>query len=198
MMTTTIVFKIFEDYLKADTALEVVQTRHGYAVMLWGAAAQNWSDVVCPTPESLFKKLIESAAAWNRVSHHEKTFRSPGCGKEKKRLRYIRQHYLKLKEVMGWKILLKIVVAPLVVLLTLAIWICVGLVYVSGLVLGAGQYGDCFSGGLRYLLHTHCKTALFCWWSRSSHKPIWFPLAAIWLLEKVQDLKFAIQDLVYG
>ena len=34
------------------------------------------------------------------------------------------------------KVLLKIVVAPLVVLLTLAIWICVGLVYVSGLVLG--------------------------------------------------------------
>lgn len=34
------------------------------------------------------------------------------------------------------KILLKIVVAPLVVLLTLAIWIYVGLIYVSGLVLG--------------------------------------------------------------
>ena len=36
----------------------------------------------------------------------------------------------------GMKILLKIVVAPLVVLLTLAIWIYVGLIYVSGLVLG--------------------------------------------------------------
>ena len=34
------------------------------------------------------------------------------------------------------KLLLKIVVAPVVLLLTLAIWICVGLVYVSGLVLG--------------------------------------------------------------
>ena len=34
------------------------------------------------------------------------------------------------------KLILKIVTAPVVLLLTLAIWICVGLVYVSGLVLG--------------------------------------------------------------
>lgn len=34
------------------------------------------------------------------------------------------------------KLILKMVTAPVVLLLTLAIWICVGLVYVSGLVLG--------------------------------------------------------------
>lgn len=34
------------------------------------------------------------------------------------------------------KLVLKIVIAPVILLLTLAIWICVGLVYVSGLVLG--------------------------------------------------------------
>ena len=34
------------------------------------------------------------------------------------------------------KLILKIVIAPVILLLTLAIWICVGLVYVSGLVLG--------------------------------------------------------------
>ena len=28
--------------------------------------------------------------------------------------------------------------------------------------------------------------------------PYGLPLAAIWLLGKVQDLKFAIQDLIYG
>ena len=35
------------------------------------------------------------------------------------------------------KLILKIVIAPVILLLTLAIWICVGLVYVSGLVLGS-------------------------------------------------------------
>lgn len=34
------------------------------------------------------------------------------------------------------KLILKIVVAPVVILLTLAIWICVGIAYISGLVLG--------------------------------------------------------------
>ena len=34
------------------------------------------------------------------------------------------------------KLIMKIVIAPVILLLTLAIWICVGLVYVSGLVLG--------------------------------------------------------------
>ena len=33
------------------------------------------------------------------------------------------------------KLILKIMIAPVILLLTLAIWICVGLVYVSGLVL---------------------------------------------------------------
>nr|WP_302975753.1 CD1845 family protein [Enterocloster clostridioformis] len=34
------------------------------------------------------------------------------------------------------KLLLKILVAPVILLLTVAIWICVGIVYISGLVLG--------------------------------------------------------------
>ena len=49
------------------------------------------------------------------------------------------------------KLLMKILVAPVILTLTLFVWICVGIVYVSGLVLG-----------------------------------------------KVQELKFSIQDLVYG
>lgn len=39
-------------------------------------------------------------------------------------------------EMMILKLLLKVVAAPVVVLLTLFVWICVGLVYVSGMVLG--------------------------------------------------------------
>ena len=40
------------------------------------------------------------------------------------------------------KLLLKILVAPVILALTLFVWICVGIVYVSGLVLGAYQHGD--------------------------------------------------------
>ena len=71
------------------------------------------------------------------------------------------------------KLLLKIVAAPVILVLTLFVWLCAGLVYVSGLVLGLISM---VLGLLAYGL----------------------PLAAIWLLGKVQDLKFAIQDLIYG
>ena len=56
------------------------------------------------------------------------------------------------------KLILKIVIAPVILRLTLAIWICVGLVYVS--------FG--------------------------------LPKLAFWLLGKVQDLRYFLQDTIYG
>ena len=51
------------------------------------------------------------------------------------------------------KLLLKILVAPVILALTLFVWICVGIVYISGLVL-AYQHGDrpAGCGGSDYLL----------------------------------------------
>ena len=102
MLTDRIVFKIFEDYLKADAALEVVQTKHGYAVMLWDAAAQDWSDVVCcPTPESLFDKLLESATVYNEYLILRKRHLEVLDLEGEKEVECIRKHYLKLKETMA-------------------------------------------------------------------------------------------------
>lgn len=95
------------------------------------------------------------------------------------------------------KILLKIVVAPLVVLLTLAIWICVGLVYVSGLVLGLVSMVIAFLG-VAVLFTYSPQNGLILLVIAFLISPYGLPLAAIWLLGKVQDLKYAIQDLVYG
>lgn len=95
------------------------------------------------------------------------------------------------------KILLKIVVAPLVVLLTLAIWICVGLVYVSGLVLGLVSMVIAFLGVAALVTYSP-QNGLILLVIAFLISPYGLPLAAIWLLGKVQDLKFAIQDLVYG
>ena len=58
-------------------------------------------------------------------------------------------------------------------LLTVAIWTCVGLVYVSGLVLGL------LSMVIAFLISP-------------------FGLPKLGLLGQVQGLKYAIQDLVYG
>ena len=90
------------------------------------------------------------------------------------------------------KLLLKILVAPVILTLTLFVWICVGIVYVSGLVLGL------ISLGVAVLLTCSLQNGIILLVMAFLISPYGLPMAAIWLLGKVQDLKFAIQDLVYG
>ena len=95
------------------------------------------------------------------------------------------------------KLLLKIVVAPVVLLLTLAIWICVGLVYVSGLVLGLLSTVIALLG-VAVLMTYSPQNGLILLVIAFLISPFGLPKLAFWLLGKVQDLKFAIQDLVYS
>lgn len=95
------------------------------------------------------------------------------------------------------KLLLKIVVAPVVLLLTLAIWICVGLVYVSGLVLGLLSMVIALLG-VAVLVTYSPQNGLILLVIAFLISPFGLSKLAFWLLGKVQDLKFAIQDLVYS
>ena len=95
------------------------------------------------------------------------------------------------------KLIMKIVIAPVILLLTLAIWICVGLVYVSGLVLGLLSTVIAFLG-VAVLLTYSPQNGLILLLIAFLISPFGLPKLAFWLLGKVQDLKFAIHDLVYG
>ena len=95
------------------------------------------------------------------------------------------------------KLLLKILVAPVILLLTVAIWICVGIVYISGLVLGLISMVIALLG-VAVLLTCSLQNGIILLVMAFLISPFGLPLAAIWLLGKVQDLKFLIQDLVYG
>ena len=88
------------------------------------------------------------------------------------------------------KLLLKILAAPVILALTLFVWICVGSVYISGLVLALL--------GVAVLLSCSLQNGIILLVMAFLISPYGLPMAAIWLLGKVQDLKFAIQDLVYG
>ena len=95
------------------------------------------------------------------------------------------------------KLILEIVTAPVVLLLTLAIWICVGLVYVSGLVLGLlSTVIDLL--GVAVLVTYSPQNGLILLVIAFLISPFGLPKLAFWLLGQVQDLKYAIQDLVYG
>ena len=98
---------------------------------------------------------------------------------------------------MKLKLLLMIVAAPIVVALTLFVWICLGLVYVSGLVLGLISTIIALLG-VAVLITYSPQNGLILLLIAFLISPMGLPLAAIWLLGKVQDLKYAIQDKVYG
>ena len=95
------------------------------------------------------------------------------------------------------KLILKIVTAPVVLLLTLAIWICVGLVYVSGLVQGLLSTVIALLG-VAVLVTYSPQNGLILLVIAFLISPFGLPKLAFWLLGQVQDLKYAIQDLVYG
>lgn len=99
MMTNEMVVKIFADYLAEDTDLEIVQTRHGLAVMLWDNAGQDWSDVTCcQTSEDLFDKLLESASGFWEYKILRKQKKEKLDAEGEKQVEQVRQYYLQLKE----------------------------------------------------------------------------------------------------
>lgn len=95
------------------------------------------------------------------------------------------------------KLLLKIVAAPVVLLLTVAIWTCVGLVYVSGLVLGLLSMVIALLG-VAVLVACSPQNGLILLVIAFLISPFGLPKLAFWLLGQVQGLKYAIQDLIYG
>ena len=94
------------------------------------------------------------------------------------------------------KLILKIVAAPVILLLTLAIWICVGLVYVSGLVLSMVSMVFVLLG-VGVLVTYSPQNGLILLVIAYLLSPFGLPKLAFWLLGKIQDLKFAIQDFLY-
>ena len=84
------------------------------------------------------------------------------------------------------KLLLMIAVAPIVVTLTLFVWICLGLVYVSGLVLGLISMILALLG-VAVLITYSPQNGLILLLMTFLISPMGIPLAAIWLLGKVQD-----------
>ena len=93
--------------------------------------------------------------------------------------------------------LLMIITAPVILVLTLFVWLCTGLISISGLVLGLFSTVIALLGVAVLLTYSpHNGVILLVMAFLIS--PMGLPLAAIWLLGKVHSFKFSIQDWVYG
>ena len=95
------------------------------------------------------------------------------------------------------KCLLMIVTAPVIWVLTLFVWLCMGLIYISGLVLGLLSTVIALLGVAVLITYSPQNGAILLVMAFLI-SPMGLPLATIWLLGKVQSLKFAIQDWMYG
>ncbi len=91
----------------------------------------------------------------------------------------------------------RILAAPVVLVLTLLTWACTGLVYVSGLALGLVSMVLALLG-VAVLITYSPQNGIILLVLAFLVSPYGLPMAAIWLLGKVQGLKYAIQDLIYG
>ena len=95
------------------------------------------------------------------------------------------------------KCLLMLVTAPVILVLTLFVWLCMGLIYISGLVLGLLSMVIALLG-VAVLITYSPQNGVILLVMAFLISPMGLPLAAIWLLGTVQSLKFAIQDWVYS
>ena len=75
--------------------------------------------------------------------------------------------------------------------LTLFVWLCMGLIYISGLVLGLLSTVIALLGVAVIITYSPQNGAILLVMAFLI-SPMGLPLAAIWLLGKVQSLKFAI------
>ena len=91
------------------------------------------------------------------------------------------------------KCLLMIVTAPVILVLTLFVWLCTGLIYISGLVLGLLSTVIALLGVAVLITYSPQNGAILLVMAF-----LISPMGCRWLLGKVQSLKFAIQDWVYG
>lgn len=96
---------------------------------------------------------------------------------------------------MRW--VLKLLAAPVVLMLTLFVWLCMGLLYCSSFVFGlAGTLMGIL--GLGVMLTVSVPQGMIILVMAFLVSPMGLPMAAAWMLGRLVDLKYAIQNRVYG
>ena len=95
------------------------------------------------------------------------------------------------------KLGLKILAAPVVLALMLFTWVCFGLLYVSSFIFGLASTLVALLG-IAVLVTYSPQNGVILLVIAFLVSPLGLPMAAVWLVGKVQDLRYAIQDAVYG
>ena len=94
------------------------------------------------------------------------------------------------------RFLMKLLAAPIVLVLMLFVWICSALLYCSAFIFGlAGTIVGLL--GRAVLVTYSVKIGIILLVIAFLVSPVGLPMAAAWLLGKIQDLRYTIQDRIY-
>lgn len=95
------------------------------------------------------------------------------------------------------RILMKLLAAPIILVLMLFVWICSALLYCSAFIFGLASTVIGLLG-LAVLVTYSVKNGVILLVIALLVSPVGLPMAAAWFLGKIQDLRYAIQDRIYG
>ena len=127
MLTSEIVLKVFSDYLNRDADFEVILTSRGYTVMGFDNHRQDWNTVdFCPTPEALRDSLLNAYESFRKleITGGDRDLTE----KEEAQIIEEQNALTALCEKEAVKMfILKILFAPLSLILSLFVWLCAGL-----------------------------------------------------------------------
>ena len=94
------------------------------------------------------------------------------------------------------RLLLKVLAAPVIVALTVFVWLCVGVDSCAGMVMSVAGWIAALLG-VAVMLTYSVKNGIVLLVIAFLLSPMGLPAAALWLLGKVQDVRYFIQDAVY-
>lgn len=95
------------------------------------------------------------------------------------------------------RLILKILVAPVIVVLTICVWICALALRCSAFVFGlAGTLLGIL--GVLALVTAQTTNGIVLLVMAFVVSPVGIPMIAAWLVGKVQNLRYSIRDNVYG
>ena len=197
MLTNEIVLKVFSDYLNRDTDFEVVLTSRGYTVMGFDNHRQDWNTVdFCPTPEALRDSLLNAYESFRKleITGGDRDLTE----KEEAQIIEEQNALTALCEKEAVKMfILKILFAPLSLILSLFVWLCAGLLSCSGFVFKLAS-GLLSLLAFAVLITYSVKNGIILLMLAFLISPMGLPLLAVQGLGKLQDMNTAMKNFIHS
>jgi hypothetical protein len=95
------------------------------------------------------------------------------------------------------KIVIRLLAAPVILALSLLVWVCSGLLYCSAFLFGLAATVIGLLG-VAVLVTYSVQNGIILLVMAFLISPVGLPMAATWVLGKIQELRYLLQEHIYG